>query len=133
MIYKLQIIGLQIVQLLSPHMALWTAKQPPGEVERAEDLLPTGDSHCLGDPDRDIGRQVRGCDCTPLLSPRPIHGNTIPQKKQTFQMRPWTALQKPVSYSWQCFEISPQPNGAGRVTLYSLESEAELRVPEVRF
>lgn len=42
MIYKLQIIGLQIVQLLSPHMALWTAKQPPGEVERAEDLLPQG-------------------------------------------------------------------------------------------
>lgn len=47
-------------------------------------------------------------------------------------MKPWTALQKPMSYSWQSFEISPQLNDTGRVTLYSLDSEAELRVLGVR-
>lgn len=36
----------------------------------------------------------------------------------------------PVSYLCQYFQISTQPDGAGRVNLYSWESEAEFGVPE---
>ena len=40
--------------LAFPTHGLVTEKQPPGEAGWAEDLLPTGDSHCLGDPERDM-------------------------------------------------------------------------------